>query len=126
MAKDIKHICPLMQSECIEDGTPKMVDGKLENHACRFYIHVQGKNPQDGSDINQGDCAIAWMPVLLIENSNVNRQTGAAVESFRNENVRTGDQIAAAIMNAASIKNISPSLQPPIDVTAGNTLENKS
>lgn len=105
MAKVAKHICPLMHSECLEDGTIVTVDGKPELHACRFYTHVQGKDPQDGSDIKRGDCAIAWLPILLIENSNVNRQTGAAVESFRNENVRTGDQIAAAIEKAAQLRS---------------------
>ena len=114
MAKDTKIICPLMHSECLEDGSLVTVDGKPELHACRFYTHVQGKDPQDGSDIKRGDCAIAWLPILLIENSNVNRQTGAAVESFRNENVRTGDQIAAAIEKAAALRaNQQPLLINP-------------
>ena len=30
-------------------------------------------------------CAVKWIPMLLIENSQMQRQTGAAVESFRNE-----------------------------------------
>lgn len=40
------------------------------------------------------DCAIAWLPVLLIENSQQQRSTGAAVESFRNEMVRGNGQLA--------------------------------
>jgi hypothetical protein len=86
-----------MHSECIEDGSLVTVDGKPELHACRFYTHVQGKDPQDGSDIKRGDCAIAWLPIMLIE-------------SFRNENVRTGDQIASAIEKAAALR----ASQPPI------------
>jgi hypothetical protein len=31
---------------------------------------------------------MAWMPMLLIENAQQSRQTGAAVESFRNEMVK--------------------------------------
>ncbi len=31
---------------------------------------------------------MAWLPVLLIENAQQSRQTGAAVESFRNEVAR--------------------------------------
>jgi hypothetical protein len=34
---------------------------------------------------------MAWMPMLMIENSQQQRQTGAAVESFRNEMVKTND-----------------------------------
>ena len=77
---DKKIICPLMQSVCIEDGA--IVNGEL--HACRFWTRVSGKHPQTGVDVDHFDCAHAWMPVLLIENSKMQRETGAAVESFRN------------------------------------------
>jgi hypothetical protein len=42
---------------------------------------------------------MAWLPMLLIENSQQQRQTGAAVESFRNEMVKaneTGQQMLIA------------------------------
>ena len=99
MAKDAKIICPLMGGKpCIEDGA--IVDGEL--HACRFWVTVQGKHPQTGEIINNGDCAMAWMPVLMIENSSVNRETGAAIESMRNESVTTGQQLTSAIYMAAN------------------------
>lgn len=82
-----KVICPLMHKQCIEDGA--VVDGEL--HACRFWVVVIGKDPQTGQDIHRGDCAFAWTPVLLIENSKMQRETGAAVESFRNEMVRANE-----------------------------------
>jgi hypothetical protein len=44
--------------------------------------------------IDRYNCADHWLPLLLVENSQMQRQTGAAVESFRNEmveaNVRAG------------------------------------
>jgi hypothetical protein len=101
MAKDAKVICPMMGGEeCVEDGAIR--NGELVK--CRFWIHIQGKNPQTGETVNNGDCAMAWMPVLLIENSKVNRETGAAVESMRNESVTTGQQITAALLTAANSK----------------------
>lgn len=82
MAKDAKIICPMMGGEeCVEDGAIR--NGELVK--CRFWVNVMGQHPQTGETINNGDCAMAWVPVLLIENSKVNRETGAAVESFRNE-----------------------------------------
>ena len=45
--------------------------------------------------MNYHDCAMAWLPVLMIENSKVNRETGAAVESLRNENVTIAATLAA-------------------------------
>jgi hypothetical protein len=101
MAKDAKVICPMMGGEeCVEDGAIR--NGELVK--CRLWIHIQGKNPQTGETVNNGDCAMAWMPVLLIENSKVNRETGAAVESMRNESVTTGQQITAALLTAANSK----------------------
>ena len=42
-------------------------------------------SPQTGQEIDEWGCAVNWIPTLLIENSQQQRQTGAAVESFRNE-----------------------------------------
>jgi hypothetical protein len=44
-----------------------------------------------GNQVDEYQCAIAWMPMLLIENSGQQRQTGAAVESFRNEMVKANE-----------------------------------
>lgn len=85
---------------CVEDGA--ILNGELVK--CRFWVTVMGSNPQTGETINNGDCAIAWMPVLLIENSKVNRETGAAVESMRNESVTSGQHITNALMQVANKK----------------------
>jgi hypothetical protein len=101
MAQDKKIICPLMGGVCIEDGAIK--DNELV--ACRFWVNVQGMNPQTGETVNHHDCAMAWMPILMIENSKVNRETGAAVESFRNEMVKTNDTNTQILLSAAQHHN---------------------
>jgi len=58
---------------------------------CAWFMKVRGNNPNTGEEIDDYGCAIAWMPVLMIENSQQQRQTGAAVESFRNEMVKAND-----------------------------------
>ena len=50
-----------------------------------------GKDPQTNADIEDWRCAISWFPMLLIENSQRQMQTGAAVESFRNEMVKSNE-----------------------------------
>lgn len=96
-----KIICPMMGGEeCVQDGAIR--NGELV--ACRFWVTVMGKDPQTGETVNNGDCAMAWTPILLIENSKVNRETGAAIESLRNENVTTGTQITSALMQAVQMK----------------------
>jgi len=106
MAKDAKVICPMMGGEpCVEDGAIR----NNELVQCRFWVKIMGQNPQTGETVNNGDCAIAWMPVLLIENSKVNRETGAAVESLRNESVTTGQQVTNALIQFAAA-NTAPLL----------------
>lgn len=98
---EAKSICPLMGCECIKDGAIK--DGVLVK--CRFWINIMGKHPQSGETLNTWDCSFAWMPILMIDNTNINRQTGAAIETLRNENVSVGQLIAGALVGAAAAKN---------------------
>jgi hypothetical protein len=45
-------------------------------------------NPNTGEEIDRWDCAISFLPILLIEAAKEARQGAAATESFRNEMVR--------------------------------------
>ena len=86
---DDKPICPLLKSACIE--------GK-----CMWWTHIMGKHPQTGVDIDLHDCSMKWLPVLLLENAKETRQTAGAVESLRNENVTTGQQLTGALLQVAN------------------------
>jgi hypothetical protein len=55
---------------------------------CPKFVSLKGKNPQTGVDVETWGCVDSFLPLLLIENAQMSRQTGAAVESFRNEVVR--------------------------------------
>lgn len=66
---------------------------------CAWFIQVRGTNPNTGKEVDEWACSMAWLPMLLIENSQQQRHTGAAVESFRNEMVKaneTGQQVLLA------------------------------
>jgi hypothetical protein len=73
------NFCPLIKKDCIE-------------HKCSWYMHVRGMNPNTGQEVDHWSCAVTWMPMLTIENSQQQRQTGAAVESFRNEVVKSNNE----------------------------------
>ena len=64
--------CPLVKGPCLE-------------HGCKFYIHVLGQHPQTGAQMDSWDCAISFVPILLINLGKVTNEVGAAVESLRNE-----------------------------------------
>ncbi len=51
---------------------------------CPKWVQVVGYNPNDGTEVNEWACADTWMPILMVENSQMQRQTGASVDSFRN------------------------------------------
>jgi hypothetical protein len=68
-------------------------------HKCPMWIQIRGTNPNTGDPVDDWRCSFAWIPMLLIENSQMQRQTGAAVETFRNEVVsanRAANQVYAA------------------------------
>jgi hypothetical protein len=69
---------------------------------CAWFLKIAGKNPNTGADIDDWGCAMAWMPILTIENSQQQRQTAAAVESFRNEMVKANEQTAAILLDTAT------------------------
>ena len=63
-----------------------------------------GKNPNTGEDVNHFDCAVTWLPMLLIEGSQQTRQAGAAIESFRNEMVRMNETSLNLLTNQTDRK----------------------
>ena len=85
--------CPL-GSKCKE-----VKDNKI--HQCAWFIKLAGKNPTTGEDIDEYGCAMAWTPILLIENANTNRGQTAAIESLRNETVAQGQTTNQILLQAA-------------------------
>lgn len=76
---------------CLCGGPEKVktgTDGKQYIEVCPLHVKVRGTHPQTGEAVDEARCAIAWLPMLLIENSALQRGTGAAVESLRNEVVQ--------------------------------------
>lgn len=70
--------CPIMKEECVQ-------------FKCAWFTKVEGYNINTGKQVEEWNCAMTFIPMLLIENSGMERQTGAAVESFRNEMVKSNE-----------------------------------
>jgi hypothetical protein len=75
---------------------------------CAWFMKIVGKNPNTGNDVEEWGCAMAWIPILTIENSQQQRQTGAAVESFRNEMVKANEMSQRVLLSAANISKQEP------------------
>jgi hypothetical protein len=87
-----ENFCPLIKEDC-------------KGLKCSWFTQLRGKNPNTGADVDEWGCAIVWLPVLLIENSQQQRQTGAAVESFRNEMVRANEASQHILLAASGMAN---------------------
>ncbi len=75
MKIDNGKFCPLVGGDCLQ-------------LKCTWFVQLRGTHPQTGEPVDEWDCAVKWLPVLLIEGAKETRQTAAAIESFRNEMVR--------------------------------------
>ena len=78
MTKTTGKWCPLVKKDCVE-------------HKCAWYTHIQGMDPNTGQSVDHWQCAISWMPMLMIENSQQQRSTSSAVESFRNSMIKANE-----------------------------------
>jgi hypothetical protein len=77
MTVTVQLTCPLgAKCEEIKDNVM---------HRCMWYIKLRGTNPNTGAEVDEHGCAMAWLPVLLVENAGATRSASAAIESLRNE-----------------------------------------
>lgn len=68
---------------------------------CAWFVQMRGQDPNSGKEVDDYACAMAWMPMLLVENALHTRHTGAAVESFRNEMVKANESSQALLKATA-------------------------
>lgn len=94
MKLEIKSNCPLNEFK------------PCKQFDCAWFTQIRGTNPQTGQEIDEYGCAIAWIPILTIENSQQQRQTGAAVESFRNEMVKANKASQMILVQSANMMRI--------------------
>jgi predicted Ser/Thr protein kinase len=73
---------------------PRRCRDGVVDQCCQLWTNVRGRDPQTGVEMDRWGCADAFVPMLLIEVAQQSRQTGAAVESFRNETVKVNERAA--------------------------------
>jgi hypothetical protein len=70
---------------------------------CAWFLKIDGVHPTTGEKLEDWGCAMAWLPIMLIENGKQQRATSAAVESFRNEMVKSNEVGQRVLLAAAGI-----------------------
>ena len=84
-------VCPLHQK-----------DMSKVCHKCPLWVQLRGKNPQTGAEVDEWNCSLATLPMLLVENSRSTRSVASATESFRNEMTKAHQQASALVLALAS------------------------
>lgn len=79
MKLEVKSNCPLNKFK------------PCKKFDCAWFIQIRGTNPQTGEATDEFGCAVSYLPMLMIENAQQTRQSGAAIESFRNEMVEANE-----------------------------------
>lgn len=96
--------CPL-GAKCEEVKTE---NGRQVLYRCPWYTQIRGIDPNTGHEKDDWGCAIAWLPMLMINAANESRKGAAATESFRNEMVSARPQQAAALAAVLGLKQSGP------------------
>lgn len=53
-------------------------------HNCEWYMALRGTNKNTGQEVDDWGCAVVWNLIALIENAQMTREMGGALESLRN------------------------------------------
>ena len=94
MKLERKDLCPLLKKKCI-------------GLDCAWFTKVEGYNINTGKQVDEWNCSVTFIPMLLIENAGMSRQTGAAVESFRNEMVKSNNESMNILLKNLSLASNS-------------------
>lgn len=54
---------------------------------CAWFVKLEGKNPQTGKDIDEWKCAMAWQPILAVEQSAQMRGVACSVQEAGNRSL---------------------------------------
>lgn len=99
------NFCPLIKKDCIETK-------------CAWFQSVSGRNPQTGEFIDNWQCVINLLPLLLIENSQQQRQTGACIDAFRNETLEQNKTLNTIFCHSVNqTREILTGTVNPVSVT---------
>ncbi len=100
----ILYACPINGKRCCngvrEDFTAEHpISG--EKLKCAKWVGIRGMNPQTGQEVDNFMCTDVAFPLLLIENSQQQRQTAASVDKVANQLLRQRAEFIGALPEEA-------------------------
>ena len=89
MSIEVTGFCPL-GSVCEE-----VRDGKI--HRCHWHCTLAGVDPQTGQGTEKKSCAMAFLPLLMIDQCRSIGGLQAATESHRNHTAKAAEMLATRL-----------------------------
>jgi hypothetical protein len=80
--------CPFIGKKCVESK-------------CQFWTHLFGKNPQSEGTLDKFGCAIEFLPILLVENAQMIRQTAASTDKVATQVQKSRAEFIGALSQDA-------------------------
>lgn len=80
--------------KCPYTGFAKSCRAIVSKHDCPKFVKISGFNPNDGQPVDKFGCIDSFLHMLLIENSQQQRQTGASVDKVATEIAKSADRNA--------------------------------
>jgi hypothetical protein len=97
--------CPLWRAPCRKEK-------------CRWWVHVTGKHPQTEEYIDRANCAIAWMPWLQVETTQMMRHATASTDKVANEIGKNRQQNSSSVEQV--IRGVMEAVRHDVSLPAPN------
>lgn len=96
--------------KCPATGFAKTCRSIVAECTCPKYVTLLGTDPQTGQPVNNSGCVDSFLPMLLLENAQQSRQTGASVDNLRTEMEKGRERARDAIVRLATTGGDAPRL----------------
>lgn len=84
------------------------LSGECMEHRCAWFTHVMGTHPQTGETIDRHECAVAMLPMLMIEAASAARQSVVQLSE--------GNELNKQALRSAALGGATQELQRMIGV----------
>ena len=89
----------------VEPNCPLDKFKPCRQHKCGWFLEVRGTHPQTGEEVAEWGCAMAMLPLMMMDVGKQTSQSTQAVESFRNEMVKA---------NQDNLKELADQFRPTL------------
>lgn len=100
--------------KCPATGFRRSCRAVISKCDCPKFVQVKFRDPQTGELIDKHGCVDSYLLLATIEAAHMSAQTGAAIESFRNEVLKANEaslaerqQALAGLMEAGGIPRLA-------------------